>query len=188
MQVKATNNSPKAPENKNEFIVQATWDSGTDDDVDLWAKDPAGNVVGFRHREAPGMFLQRDDTGRANKITFNAAGEKVEELPNFEIINISKVTPGRYVFNIQLYRFDLALAGKDPNSPLTVIVKVTKINPYQELPSVTLHFTRMQLGLESTAIAMTLDAQGNVEGTDTLPTMFVLSSASSPYQPSHEEH
>ena len=174
MQVKASESASKAPENKNEFIVQAIWDSGTDDDVDLWSLDPVGNVIGFKHREAPGMFLQRDDTGRTNKFTFGPDGEKIEELPNFEIVNITKVTAGRYVFNLHLYRPDLNLTLKDPESVITITVRVIKINPFQELPPVVVKLHRSQVGLETTAIGVTIDNKGNVESTDTLPTMFVL--------------
>lgn len=178
MQAKSTNTSA-APKDKNEVIVQASWNDGSNDDVDLWGLDPAGQIVGFRHREAPGMFLQRDDTGRSNKfITDPNTGKTIEDPKNFEIINIGKLQPGRYVFNIHLYRADEIRTTEHPDEVVTVTVRVTKINPFREFAPVTLTIPRTHVGEEDTAIGFTVNGKGEIADTDSLPTKFVLKAIS----------
>lgn len=180
LQVKSTDSTHKAPPNENEFIVHVQWDDSTDDDVDLWARDPIGNVVGFLHREAPGMFLQKDDLGRVRKLITAADGTITEEKANFEMVNIVKAIPGRYTFNLQLYRADKVKYDKDLGSEITVRVRVTKINPYHELAPMLVKIKRdMDISAEITAISVELNAKGEIIATDNLPIKFVLSNIES---------
>ncbi len=51
---------------KAEFLITASWPDGHPDDVDLYAEDPAGNIVWYHVREAGFMVLDRDDRGGLN--------------------------------------------------------------------------------------------------------------------------
>ena len=51
---------------KAEFLITATWPDSHPDDIDLYAEDPAGNIVWYHVREAGFMVLDRDDRGGLN--------------------------------------------------------------------------------------------------------------------------
>ena len=48
---------------KAEFLITMTWPDSHPDDIDLYAEDPAGNIVWYHVREAGFMVLDRDDRG-----------------------------------------------------------------------------------------------------------------------------
>lgn len=174
------NSAPPAPENKNEFVIQAQWDDFTNDDIDLWIQSPSGLSIGFRFKDAPGMHLTKDDVGRMNKRIPNLAGGPAIENPtNVEVANISKFEAGRYNVNLHLYRTDIERFTADKNSEITITVKVIKINPFKELPPVTVKIPRANGGAEITALNFTVDTLGEVTGTDDLPVKFVLQKATS---------
>ena len=46
-----------------EFVINVKWDHDIDCDVDIWVRDPTGNVVSFKKKEAGIMYIERDDLG-----------------------------------------------------------------------------------------------------------------------------
>lgn len=182
--VKAENAKP-APENKNEFIITVHWDDGTDDDVDTWVKDPTGKVISFQNKEVPGMHLQRDDIGRANKRVASADGIVVEEPKNMEVVNITSWIPGTYIVNLHLYRanrVNLAevLQGTAVGEgEVTVEVKLMKVNPYGEAAKVQVKLDRAIFSQEKTAFSFTVNEKGEVTDVNSLPVSFVRLGAGS---------
>lgn len=176
--IKAENAKP-TPENKNEFIITARWDDGTDDDVDTWVKDPTGEVISFQRREVPGMHLQRDDVGRANKTVVTAEGVSVEEPKNMEVVNITNWIPGTYIVNLHLYRankVNLADAVQGTavgEGEVTVEVKLIKVNPFGEAAKVQVKLNRSIFSQEKTAFSFTVNGKGEVTDVNTLPVSFV---------------
>ena len=53
-------------EEKSDFIIILTWDDESGDDIDLWIRDPLGNLLSFKNREDALMHLDRDDLGLSN--------------------------------------------------------------------------------------------------------------------------
>src|SRR6516225_129898 len=48
---------------KAEYIITAEWDLAHDCDVDVWVRDPLGNVVYWQRKEAGAMHLDHDSRG-----------------------------------------------------------------------------------------------------------------------------
>lgn len=172
--IKAESAKP-TPENKNEFIITVQWDDGTNDDVDTWVRDPNGEIISFQRREVPGMHLQRDDVGRANKKVTTPDGLIVEDPRNIEIVNINKWIAGTYTVNLHLYRpHGMTIAELHANKPsnpgeIHVDVKLIKINPYGEAAKAKLVLDRAIIGQEKTAFNFTVDAEGKVTSVNNLP-------------------
>ena len=62
-------------EEKSDFIIILTWDDESGDDIDLWVRDPLGNIVSFRNRGAGLMHLDRDDLGLSNDRILKSDGK-----------------------------------------------------------------------------------------------------------------
>ncbi len=170
-----TESSKPAVESKNEFVITVQWNDGTNDDVDVWVQDPNGRVISYLNKEEPGMHLQRDDVGRANKKVKLPDGTEREEPTNIEVVNITSWVPGQYNVNLHLYRPDTSPQLSDV--PLLVTVKLTKINPYYEAQPVTTVFhRRTQHGAEITALNFQVGQRGELLGITQLPVMFALES------------
>ena len=61
-------------EEKSDFIIVMTWDDESGDDIDLWVRDPLGNILSFRNRGVGVMHLDRDDLGLSNDKLIGADG------------------------------------------------------------------------------------------------------------------
>jgi hypothetical protein len=157
-----------AVEDKNEFVITVTWDDGTEDDVDVWVQGPTQNIVSFRSKQAEGMYLQRDDTGKASDSFYGPNGEYITSPLNQEIVNIRKIIPGRYVVNLHMF------AKRDPNKA-TVKLKIIKVNPYSE--SATTSIEMAVNGEEVTAFIFEVAQDGSILMLPTVPTPFIMSSA-----------
>lgn len=109
-------------ETKAEFVITLTWPPNFNSDVDLWAEDPAGNIVFFRERDKGLMHLDRDDLGTTNdEVVIN--GQTIVNEFNQEILSIRGFLPGEWVVNVQMY------ANRDGNKEVPVRVKIDKLNP-----------------------------------------------------------
>ena len=149
---------------KAEFIITATWPDNDPNDIDTWVQDPAGNVVWFKQREAGLMHLDRDDRGLEND-TFVVNGQKVVNPLNQEVVTLRGVAPGEYTVNVHYYQ-------TKTNTPVPVSVSVVKVNPRAEVAFYATS-TLAKIGDEATAVRFTLDKDGKVVGTNTLPKQLV---------------
>lgn len=116
-------------ESKAEIIITINWDEG-DHDIDLWCRNPAGNVVWYREQNVGFMMLDRDDLGfRNDYITVNGKTIKVEL--NQEIITVRKLLQGEYTCNVFFYGTDRERSvGKELKKPIGVNVNIKKLNPH----------------------------------------------------------
>ena len=174
-----TESSKPGVENKNEFILTVQWDDNTNDDVDTWVMDPLGRVISFKNREQPGMFLQRDDVGRANKMVQSQLGAETtipskENPTNIEVVNFTSWLPGQYNVNLHLYRPDLYRQGN-----ISVRVKLIKVNPFSEPAVLTIEIPRAEAGKQITALNFHVDEKGQIKSITRLPIDFVYSDTSS---------
>ena len=109
---------------KAEFILTMTWDKHDPNDMDLWLKDPNGNIIYYKDPKTASMFLDRDDLGHQNdEIVIN--GVKKIIYINQEIISIRAIIPGKWTVAVHFYkRYD-----KQPQKAIPVTVRMDKINP-----------------------------------------------------------
>src|SRR5712664_3550654 len=134
---------------KAEFLITASWP----DDVDLYAEDPAGNIVWYHVREAGFMVLDRDDRGGLNN-TIVVGGKRISSPIRQETVSIRGIVAGEYTINVNHY---LATSG----APVPVSVKVEKVNPTVEV----VHYDTLTLdhtGQEKTAVRFRIADNGNV--------------------------
>jgi hypothetical protein len=116
---------------KAEYIITLTWETKTDEDVDMWLEDPLGNKMFFRNKEIPMAHLDRDDRGNATDEVTLGDGTKIVYPENQEIGTIRGFIPGEWVLNIHLFR--RGSENKEPSDPFKVTIKMQKINPSVKL-------------------------------------------------------
>jgi len=142
---------------KAEFIITVTWPDRSPDDVDTYVEDPLGNIVWYHVMQKGFMSLDRDDRGNyLDTITVN--GKEVLDPLNQESVSIRRNIPGEYVVNV--YKFTDSTHQPDP-----VTIKVEKINPKVSV----IYYGQVVLthkGDERTAVRFSIDADGNVTGTN----------------------
>jgi hypothetical protein len=138
---------------KAEFLITASWPDSHPDDIDLYAEDPAGNIVWYHVREAGFMVLDRDDRGGLNN-TILVAGRRISSPIRQETVSIRGIVPGEYTVNVNHYLATTSAA-------VPVSVKVEKINPALEV----VHYATLLLdhaGHERTAVRFRIADGGNV--------------------------
>ena len=138
---------------KLEFLITVSWPDKHPDDIDMFVRDPLGNMVWYRRREAGFLVIDRDDRGGLNDFIM-VNGQKVPSPIRQEIVSLRGVIAGEYTVNV--YHF-AALTGK----PVPVTVKVEKLNPKVQV----VHYDTVELdhgGEEKTAVRFILDKAGTV--------------------------
>ena len=120
-------------ESKADFLIILEWDSKSHDDIDLWMKDPLGNVMSFRSKDIGFMHLDRDDLGARNdKVTLPDGTVKYIAL-NREIAALRGTLEGWYVVNVHVYRKNRTIDedGTLRFIPTTTTVELIQVNPYR---------------------------------------------------------
>jgi len=152
-----------------EFIITTNWPANSEDDVDTWVRDPAGNIVGFKQKDRGLMNLDRDDLGRANDTITTPTGKQLTVKYNVEHVTVRGIIPGEYVVNVHLYRRvpKNEVYDKDYFEIIPVTVTVEKLNPYGIV------YVRKILlaikGEEQTVVRFTVDQDGGIEELNELP-------------------
>ena len=147
-----------AVELKAELLITMNWPDNDTDDMDIYVRDPAGNIVWYHSREAGLMHLDHDDRGSTReRISVN--GQTIQNPLNQEIVTIRGIVPGEYVVNAHQF---LATS----TNKLPVSVKVEKLNP---TASVVFYGTQEfdHKGQEETFVRFTLDPDGKVSDVNT---------------------
>ena len=157
---------------KAEYIITLSWPDFDPNDIDTWVRNPAGEVVWFRNREAGLMVLDRDDRGESNNsIVVN--GKRIVTQFRQEVVTIRGVVPGEYVVNAHYYESKDAQAS-DPKAgqPVDVTLSVVKVNPRAEVVFNGQHRLAKR-GDEATLVRFSVRADGSVGGINTLPARLV---------------
>lgn len=147
---------------KAEFILTMEWADGSDDDVDMYLEDPAGNLSFFRAREVGLMHLDRDDLGSKNDRIRLADGTMYEVKENRETLTIRGIIPGEYTLNAHMY------LRKDPGEKTIIKVKMVKVNPTVKVVMIK-EIELDKSGSEVTAFRFVLNKQGDVTDINFLP-------------------
>lgn len=145
---------------KAEFIISINWDENSPDDVDVWVRDPQGEVVSYLNKEAGWLHLDRDDRGDLND-TVVIDGEEVVYPINQEIVTLRGLIPGEYVVNLYYYE-------TKSKQPVDATVKIERINPSVQTVFVE-QVTLQQQDDELTAIRFHMTSDGEVSQFSRLP-------------------
>ena len=148
----------KEIEEKSDFIIILEWDDKSGDDIDLWVRDPKGNILSFRNRNVALMHLDRDDLGLSNDKVKDAEGKTKYVLRNKEVVSLRGYHAGRYLVNVHVYNKKPWIDKKF--HPSNVKVQLIKLNPYDEV--VETEFVAARKGQEFTAFHFTLGEDGKV--------------------------
>jgi len=147
-------------DNKAEILITVRWPDRHPDDVDVIVEGPRGDLLWYNNRDVALMHLDRDDRGLfADRVVLD--GVTVSNPLNQETVTLRALQPGEYVVNLLHYKSNYL-------EPLPVDVKVEKLNPEVSL----VFFGTRKLtgtGDEQTALRFTIDAKGEVSGTNELP-------------------
>lgn len=137
-----------------QFLINITWADDSPDDIDIWVKDPIGNVIYFRDKDLGLVSLDRDDRGVWND-TVIVNGEHIEVLRNAETITIRGFIPGEWTVNLHYYK-----KRRSGSDPVPVRVEMIKLNPWKLIfeKNVTLEKEQDEL----TVYTFTMNEKGDI--------------------------
>ncbi len=157
---------------KAEYIITVSWPDFDPNDIDAWVRNPAGEVVWFRNREAGLMYLDRDDRGQSNN-TIVVNGRRIVTPFRQEVVTIRGVVPGEYVVNAHYYESkEVESSDAKAGQPVDVTLSVVKVNPRAEVVFNGQHRLAKR-GDEATLVRFSVAADGGVGGINTLPARLV---------------
>lgn len=137
---------------KAEYIITIEWRESLPDDVDIWVKDPNGEIVSYLKKDAGWLHLDRDDRGVINdKVSIN--GEEYTYPINREVVTLRGIIPGEYIVNLYLY-------DNKSNNPVDVKLIIEKVNPSLKLVYFN-NITLMQNDSEMTIARFNLNSSGD---------------------------
>ena len=137
---------------KAEYIITIEWKESLPDDVDIWVKDPNGEIVSYLKKDAGWLHLDRDDRGIINdKVSIN--GEEYTYPINREVVTLRGIIPGEYIVNLYLY-------DNKSNNPVDVKLIIEKVNPSLKLVYFN-NITLMQNDSEMTIARFNLNSSGD---------------------------
>lgn len=143
------------------YFIRIEWQGDLDTDIDMWLQDPTGDMIGYRDKQRPHMYLERDNLG--NDYNLKEPGHV-----NEEIISVLKGIPGWYTLN--LHWFDRRQDQRQPEITWQIISMKPSMNTAQT-GMVQMKFK----GQEITAVRFKLNKEGMIEQIDTrVQNMFVL--------------
>lgn len=111
-------------------IVEITWPSELNTDIDLWVKAPNDLPVGYSNKGAVFFNLLRDDLGQYMDPT----------MINHEVAYTRGIIPGEYIVNVHAYRGDydnplptdvhaiVSIKTEGENGPVTAPVLGTTVS------------------------------------------------------------
>lgn len=159
----ALTNKPVKPSVPTYGKVAATiaWTPKSNDDIDLYVRDPSGDVCFFGAPNVGLMHLEQDDLGYAITGTQTLPdGKTVHSTFNGERTVLTGIVPGQYVVNVHVYR-------KVDRGADTVIVQLWLLQGSDKIlltKNVVLH----KEGDEITVWRFTLSADGHVSNVNDL--------------------
>tara|TARA_Y200000002_G_scaffold382360_1_gene399138 strand:- start:1194 stop:1805 length:612 start_codon:yes stop_codon:yes gene_type:complete len=126
------------------------WDDNSKLDIDIWVKDPKGNILSFTAKTHPGMHLEKDDIGGGND-TFEG---KIVYTKNQEVVHFTNLFEGKYLVNLHMY------ATHGGVLPADVIVRFMTVKRYKYLGDKIIPLSKK--GQEAGVMAFYVDDKGNI--------------------------
>ncbi len=137
---------------KAEYIITVDWNNNLPDDIDLWVKDPNGEIVSYLKKDAGWLHLDRDDQGIINdKVIID--GKDVVYPVNREVVTLRGIIPGIYTVNLYMY-------DNKSLKPVNAKITIEKVNPTLKL----VFFDNVVMetkDVELTVLKFRLDSSGN---------------------------
>lgn len=149
---------------KAEYIITATWEDNSPDDIDIWVEDPEGQVIYFRNPEAGLLHLDRDDRGLIND-TILVNKQEIQNPLNQEVVTLRGVLEGEYTVNIHYY-------ASETKKPVDVNVRLDKVNPKLEVIYYNVVNVKKK-GDEMTVLRFAIGNDGNISGINFIPKSLV---------------
>jgi len=112
-------------------MIVVNWSDNSKLDVDIWIRDPNGNILSFTNRTIPGMHLEKDDLGFGN----DSYDGNVIYNKNQEVVHITKLFEGTYQVSLHLYSDHADILPQD------VTVEFMSIKNFRKLGSKTITFS-----------------------------------------------
>ena len=137
---------------KAEYIITIDWPDNLPDDIDLWVRDPNGEIVSYLNKDAGWLHLDRDDRGIINDKVKIGDQELIYPL-NREVVTLRGLIPGEYTVNVFLYEHE-------SKRPVDVKLTIEKVNPSLKL----VYFNSISLPSKDTEITIArfnLNQEGN---------------------------
>src|SRR3954447_13234064 len=136
------------------YAVVMSWPHAGDD-IDLYVRDPGGEISFFGRAQVAEMQLEHDDLG----TTATGYGKGKHDV---ERTVIRRATPGQWVVDAHLYR------RRGGTEPIPVTVSLWDLRAEDHLLT-TRHIVVRKTGEERTPFRFTVDATGNVTGYSYVP-------------------
>ena len=149
------------------YEVILTWDSKSQDDLDLYVRSASGHLVCFNRCEGGAgslISLDHDALGARNNSLPEEGGVIVEF--HEEIVSFRGVTQGENVVTVHVY-------SKKDEEPVKATIKLIKIKPFKEI--VVKEKTFETTGEEITAFRFVTDETGQIVDINELPANLVNS-------------
>jgi hypothetical protein len=168
---------------KAEYMATIEWNKERDDaidcDIDMWVRNPEGQIVFWRSRENALMNVERDDLGKRNDFLKLPTGETILNPEDKEYWYLRGIVAGEYTINVHAYTCMIdgnyvSFEKRPLNKPLKVLVQLIRLNPKMELAAMK-EVTIESMWQEKTAMNFTLDAAGNVSNITDIPVPLVSS-------------
>jgi len=141
-------------ESKADYLIILTWDSESVNDIDLWIRDPVGNLMSFRNKDKGLMHLDRDDLGSRNDKIKLPDGSIKYIKENREIAALRGTIEGWYVVNTHNYR------KRDAPNKSTGKLELIRVNPYKVIDYQEVVFTLQ--GEEQTIWQFRMNSEGKI--------------------------
>lgn len=141
-------------ESKADYLIILTWDPKSYNDIDLWMRDPVGNLMSFRSKDSGLMHLDRDDLGSRNDKVKLPDGTIKYVSFNREIAALRGTIEGWYVVNTHNYR------KRDAPNKILGTIELIKVNPYRVIDVQELVFTLQ--GEEQTIWQFRMNSEGKI--------------------------
>ena len=137
---------------KAEYIITVDWKDSLPDDIDLWVKDPNGEIVSYLKKDAGWLHLDRDDQGIVNDKVIIDGKETIYPI-NREVVTLRGIIPGNYTVNLYMY-------DNKSLEPVNAKITIEKVNPTLKL----VFFDNVILKSKDTELTVgkfRLDSSGN---------------------------
>ncbi len=122
-------------ESKADFLIILTWDVDSQDDIDLWVRDPLNKTMSFKSKDVGFMHLDRDDLGQRNDRIIMPDGTVRILKENREIAALRGTVEGWYIVNVHAYRKRDEPIDPEESVPVEATTKchieVIQVNPYR---------------------------------------------------------
>jgi hypothetical protein len=153
------------------YAITASWPKGSNDDVDLYVRDPHGNIVFFSQPSQGQLQLEHDDRGCSSGSGYGLG----KHCTNYERVVLRGTVPGEYIVNVHMY------AKNDP-SATPIVVKLYRLAGNDKIMKQRTVILP-HCGQEKTAFRFILDSNGYIVSTNELPFSLVSYGGNCPSNP-----